>query len=562
MNNINLFKKVSLKGALVLIALVMAQPGCAQSTSSPVDGPDTTEETEEPAPAIEHTGQNPAIWADVPDPSVIRVGDAYYMSSTTMHFTPGVPIMKSEDLKNWKIVNYAYDMLGETDALLLKDGENAYGEGTWASSLKYHNQMFYLATFSYTTQETYIFRTDDIESGSWETFIIDEVYHDPSLFFENDQAFLVYGVDDIKIIELTADATAIKQGGVDQILIPNSKKVTGAEKFIVPAEGAHLQKINGRYYVSLISWPAGSMRTQLIYRAERLLGTYSGKIVLQDAGVAQGGLVDTPDGHWYGFLFKDHGSVGRMPVLVPLVWENGWPVMGEAPDPISTNAKQQGIPGVVSSDEFDGEAGPDQYNDETSILSGLSLVWQWNHNPDPDQWSLDERPGYLRLTNAELDTSWVDTRNTLTQRTFAPQCTGTVVMDTQNMKDGDYSGLGGLQGTNGFVGVKKEGGETHLVMMKETPEQQQEIETLPLEQNEVHLRIAFNFENLTDKAHFFYSLDGESWQRIGEPLQMEYTLDHFVGYRYALFNYATRETGGSVDFDYFRIKPGLFTTNN
>ncbi len=552
--------KISLKGMLVLIALIIAQIGCAQSTSSPIDGPDANEDID----TVTKGAQNPVVWADVPDPSIIRVRDTYYMSSTTMHFNPGVPIMKSHDLVNWEIVNYAYDTLADSDAFLLQNGQDAYGEGTWASSLRYHDEMFYLVTFSNTTQKTYVFRTGDIESGSWETFTIDRLFHDPSLIFDDGRAFLVYGVDDIRIVELTADATAVKPSGVDRVLIPDSKKIAGDE-FYVPAEGAHIKKINDYYYVSLISWPAGDGRTQLTYRSDSLLGEYTGRVSLQDAGIAQGGLIDTPEGDWYGFLFQDHGSVGRIPQLVPVHWKNEWPVFGidgKVPEQLDIQAEDNDPAGIVASDEFDGEAGPAQYNDETGALNGLSLVWQWNHNPDPEHWSLEERPGYLRLTNAELDTSWVDTRNTLTQRTFGPQCTGTISMDTQHMKDGDYAGLGALQGTNGFVGVKKEDGETHLVMMKETPEEQEEIETLPLEQDQVHLRIAFDFEDMTDQAYFYYSRDGESWHQIGDMLQMQYTLNHFVGYRFALFNYATKATWGSVDFDYFRIEPGLSSTSN
>ncbi len=94
---------------------------------------------------------NPIIWADVPDCAVIRVGDTYYMSSTTMHLSPGLPIMKSKDLVNWRIVSYAYDTLGDNDALTLQNGKNAYGAGSWASSLRYHNGTFYVSTFSSTT---------------------------------------------------------------------------------------------------------------------------------------------------------------------------------------------------------------------------------------------------------------------------------------------------------------------------------------------------------------------------------------------------------------------------
>ena len=113
---------------------------------------------------------NPIIFADVPDMSIVRVGDSYYMSSTTMHMAPGVPVMKSKDLVNWQIVNYAYDVLDTVDALTLKNGKNAYGKGTWASSIRYHNDTFYVSTFAQTTGKTYVYSTKDIEKGPWKTF--------------------------------------------------------------------------------------------------------------------------------------------------------------------------------------------------------------------------------------------------------------------------------------------------------------------------------------------------------------------------------------------------------
>jgi beta-xylosidase len=108
---------------------------------------------------------NPIIWADVPDRAVIRVGDTYYMSSTTMHMSPGLPIMKSADLVNWELIGYSYDTLEDNDSLTLQNGKKAYGAGSWASSLRYHNGTFYVSTFSSTTGRTHIYTTRDIEKG-------------------------------------------------------------------------------------------------------------------------------------------------------------------------------------------------------------------------------------------------------------------------------------------------------------------------------------------------------------------------------------------------------------
>lgn len=503
--------------------------------------------------------QNPIIWADVPDVSVIRVEDAYYMSSTTMHVNPGVPIMKSVDLVNWEMVNYAYDILADNDVLALRNGESAYGKGSWASSLRYHEGIFYLVTFSYSTSKTHIYQTDDIENGKWDSYTLNTMCHDPSLLFDDNGVYLIYGIDDIRILELTEDATAIKPGGIDQILIPKASQIAGTT-FYVSAEGSHIHKIDNKYYVCLISWPAGSMRTELIYRADSLTGTYEGKIALKDDGIAQGGLVDTPDGNWYGVLFQDHASVGRIPYLVPVTWEDGWPVFGvngQVPDELDIPVVNDAIPKIVASDEFNWSPGD-------SITDGfdLPLVWQWNHNPDNEHWSVTERPGFLRLTNARIDSGFLYTQNTLTQRTFGPECSGKVAMDVSNMKNGDVAGLGALQANFGFVGVKMSDSLKSIVMVKGSSNIGDEVETIPLTQDSIFLRIACDFYNKKDKAYFYYSLDGSEWNEIGTTLKMSYTMPHFMGYRFALFNYATAEVGGSVDFDFFRVSNSLTETSS
>ena len=132
------------------------------------------------------SASNPIIWADVPDMAMIRVGDTYYMSSTTMHMSPGLPIMKSKDLVNWQLVSYAYDILDDVDELNLSNGKSAYGRGSWASSLRYHNGTFYATTFAQTTGKTYIYSTKHIEKGPWKVTSFKPMLHDHSLFFDED----------------------------------------------------------------------------------------------------------------------------------------------------------------------------------------------------------------------------------------------------------------------------------------------------------------------------------------------------------------------------------------
>ncbi|MBW8323230.1 MAG: glycoside hydrolase 43 family protein [Prolixibacteraceae bacterium] len=491
------------------------------------------------------SAQNPIIYADVPDISIIRVGDTFYMSSTTMHLSPGVPIMKSKDLVNWEMLNYAYDTLGEMDELSLINGKSNYGKGSWASSLRYHNGMYYIATYAQTTDKTYIFRTSDIEKGDWKMNEFKPGFHDCTLVFDNGHAYLITGGGKLNIVELNEDLTGVKEGGVNQVLIENAS--TPTEPNMLPAEGSQLFKHDGKYYLFNISWPRGGMRTVLVHRADNLLGPWEGRIALQDKGVAQGSIIDTPDGRWFAYLFQDHGSVGRIPFLVPMKWVDGWPVIGidgKVPDTLDLPASKGLIPGIVNNDEFK----------RKKREPALPLVWQWNHNPDNSLWSVTERKGFLRLKTGRIDSLFLKSRNTLTQRTFGPVCSGTTLLDASKMKEGDFAGLTVFQRKFGQVGVKIVNGQKQVFMVSNKTDNPTELQSIPLSQNKVYLKIDCDFRDKIDVATFFYSLDGLTWKPIGGELKMEYTLmEHFMGYRFGLFNYASKNPGGYADFDYFHI---------
>ena len=488
--------------------------------------------------------QNPIIFADVPDMSMIRVGDSYYMSSTTMHMAPGVPIMKSKDLVNWQIVNYAYGILEDVDALNLSSGKNSYGRGSWASSIRFHNGTFYVSTFAQTTGKTYIYSTRDIEKGPWKESSFSPGFHDNTMFFDDDgRVYLIYGNKRLTLVELNADLSGVKTGGINQILIENSSTPSGNDSGL--GEGSQLFKVNGKYYLFNITWPKGGMRTVVIHRSDRITGPWEGRLAFQDLGVAQGGLIDTPDGRWFAYLFRDFGSVGRIPYLVPVKWEEGWPVIGvngKVPEYLDLRASKGLIPGIVASDEFKRRKGE----------PALPLVWQWNHNPDNNLWSVYKHKGYLRLTTGRTDTILVTARNTLTQRTFGPQCFGSVCMDVSGMKEGDLAGLTLLQRKFGIAGVKYSNGTKSVVMINAQTGKPVEAESIPLNQNIIYLKAECDFRDKTDTAGFYYSLNGKSWIPIGTQLKMEYSMPHFMGYRFGLFNYSTKTPGGYVDFDWFR----------
>jgi beta-xylosidase len=497
--------------------------------------------------------QNPIIHADVPDMAMIRVGDTYYMASTTMHMAPGVPIMKSKDLVNWEMANYAYATLDEADELSLANGKSTYGRGSWAPSIRFHNGIYYVSTFSNTTEKTYVYTTNDIEHGPWKVASFKPKFHDHSLFFDDDgRVFMLYGGGKLTLVELLPDASEVKPGGIKQVVLENASAPAGTN-IGLNAEGSQLFKINDRYYLFNITWPKGGMRTVIVHRADKITGPYEGRVALQDKGVAQGGLIDTPQGDWYAYLFRDYGAVGRIPYLVPVTWRDGWPVLGidkKVPDALGKLPPGKGlIPGIVASDEFDRHAGE----------PALPLVWQWNHNPDNALWSASARAGFLRLTTGRIDSDFLLARNTLTQRTFGPECAGATGIDTAYMKDGDLAGLALLQKRYGFVGVKAENGTKYIVMVSAQTESPVELARIPLNQATVHFKAECDFRNRVDTARFYYSLEGKTWNAIGEPLKMAYTMPHFMGYRFGLFNYATKIAGGYVDFDYFRISDRLST---
>ena len=315
---------------------------------------------------------NPVIYADVPDMDIIRVNDTYYMVSTTMHLSPGCPIMKSKDLVNWEIVNYVYDILGDTDAMNLRNGESMYGNGQWAASLQYHNNKYYVAFNSNTTGHAYIYTTDDIENGSWTKTELANFYHDMALFFDGDTPYIVYGSGEIKYVELSEDLSGEKEGGKRGTLFSahsgaDAGKFDGGLSF----EGTHVMKKDGYYYVFNICWPSGKPRIEVCHRSKSFIGgTWETKEILNanfsnngtSGGVAQGGVIDTEDGRWYGFMFQDHGAIGRTPVLTDCTWIDGWPMLGKDGDGKTVEAEME-LPvegseskSLVKSDEFYNDA--------------------------------------------------------------------------------------------------------------------------------------------------------------------------------------------------------------
>ena len=481
------------------------------------------------------TFSNPVIFADVPDVDVIRVGKDYYMVSTTAHMSPGAPVMHSTDLVNWEIISYVFDTIDESPANNL-DGGSIYGRGQWAPSIRYNDGIFYV--FFGTGNKSYLYTSTD-PYGKWEKKLeLDEYLHDASLLFDTDgRIYIAYGVGNIRIVELKKDLSGIDKEGTDvQVINSNPPGLL---------EGTHFYKFNGMYYLTLIWWPAGGIRTQVCFRSEHVYGPYDDmRVILQDDlgypghGVAQGCLIDTDeDDNWYAILFQDHEAVGRVPVLMPCRWEYGWPVLGDENGkvphvmeyPLHDSGKRTAL---ASSDDFDSAT--------------LGLRWQWNHNPDNSKWSLTERPGYLRLRTGKTVNSIFDARNTLTQRTEGPACSGIVSMDLSNMLDGDRAGLAVFCSEPGTVSVVKEHGKKYIIMT----DRENEVSRIEFKGDRIYLRIDCIFGE--DNATFHYSEDDRNWVQIGGEFHMVFNVVHFTGNKFAIFYYAEENPGGYVDVDFFR----------
>ena len=507
--------------------------------------------------------QNPMLWADVPDPDVIRVGDTFYLVSTTMHLMPGAPIMKSKDLKNWETVGYIFDKLTDSPKYDMKEG-TVYGRGQWATSLKYHNGKFYALLApneAGAMGDTYIFSADKAE-GPWKILSRMRHFHDCSLFFDDDnRVYVIYGTGEM--MELKSDLSDVIEGTHQQIFQREED-----EKGLL--EGSRVIKHNGKYYLLMIShvYAPGRHRREVCYRADDIHGPWEKQVILESefggfSYEAQGTIVDTKDGDWYGIIFQDRGGVGRVLTLMPCRWINGWPMLGDengkVPDTVRALKNGEPKTGIVKSDDFEN--------------SKLGLHWQWNHNPIDNAWSLTERPGFLRLKTSRVVPNIYLAPNSLTQRMMGPTSSASVCIDLSHLKDGDCAGFAAFNSDSGLLTVKKKGKRLVLEMSEQKVElterekavtavEEKVIESVDLKQNKIWLRIDADFRPSTDNrfggkdlATFYYSLDGEQWTKIGSDYKMGFDWRRFfMGSKFTLFCYATKKTGGYADFDYFDFK--------
>jgi beta-xylosidase len=383
--------------------------------------------------------------------------------------------------------------------------------------------------------------TADKAEGPWEIKHLPRGFYDPGLFFDDDgKIYVAHGYSKISITEV--DSNLVAKG--EDVLVYTGDIRRGLE-------GTHVYKINDYYY--LYCTYGGVDGIQVALRSKNIYGPYEQKVVIRDTtrgvtfGIHQGALIKTQTGEWWTMLFVDSGPFGRFPSLQPVTWVDDWPMVGVDGKGVVTYkkpdvGKEYPIKTFQTSDEFEN--------------AKLGMQWGWNHNPDPSKWSLTQNPGSLRLETVKVVENLTEARNTLTQRMFAYYSdtiatVGTTKMDFSNMKEGDIAGLAVFQDPYAYIAVKQYNGSKQLIMVNNG----ETIASVPLEGKTVYLRTMAS--NSTKKASFEYSLDNKTFTSLGNELSMRFNLSVFTGNKFCLFNYATKETGGYVDFDWFRVMPNV-----
>jgi beta-xylosidase len=485
------------------------------------------------------TYTNPPLYADFPDPDIIRVKDDFYMVSTTFVNSPGLAVLHSKDLVNWSTIGNVIDRLQGHPGYDMSGGP-LYRNGVFAPSIRYRNGTFYVAVQpNGTGQGLQIYHTQD-PAGEWQLNQLSSGGFDPGLFFDDDGTpYVIHGgawQNNITIRQLTPNLDGF--AGANQVIHTHSPGL----------EGVHAVK-RGDYYYLFHSAP--SQLAMYMSRSTSLFGGWETMRVIDDSSGSghQGGIVQLPNGDWYGFAMLDSGPIGRVTNISPITWENDWPVWGNdnvIPDQATKPIQGQPIIVHPRSTGFDDLTLPPDY--------------RWNHNPDDSRWSLTERAGYLRLKPTVAPDFW-NARNTLTYKGFGPTSEAVVEMDISNLQGGDVAGLGMLGKGLATLQVKRiAAGQSQLVLSTGTatansgPTSEQATATLGAA-NTVYLLLRMDF--IQNQGQTAYSLDGLNWNRIGNsfPLLWDWATGTFQGEQYAVFNYNAASSNGYVDINRITFVP-------
>lgn len=504
------------------------------------------------------TYKNPILHSDYSDPDVTRAGDDYYMTASSFNAAPGLPILHSKDMVNWKLINYA---LPEQVPVEHFDTPQ-HGNGVWAPSIRYHNNEFYIY-WGDPDFGIYMVKTKD-PAGKWEDPVL--VYEakgaiDPCpLWDDNGKAYLSLawagsraGVKSIlTMFEMSPDGTAVLDRG---------RHVFDGHEDHPTVEGTKMYKRNGYYYIFA---PAGGVATgwQLILRSKNIYGPYEEKIVLEQGKTAingphQGAWVETPTGEDWFYHFQDVDAYGRIVHLQPMSWKNDWPVMGKDHDgngigePVMTHkkpnvGKQYPIVTPAETDNFDGD--------------DLGLQWQWNANPKVLWYAKLPGNDYLRLfsikTPEEAKNLW-GVPNLAVQKFPAPEFTVNtkITLVPEDAEQQRKAGLIVMGRDYATTTITQKDGVFYLQQTQainaDNGAEEVVNEEKKVKSNAVYLKVEVVAPDAM--CQFSYSENGKSFKKIGKPFKAR--VGKWIGAKVGLFSISTPDAkrGGYADVDYFKI---------
>ena len=516
------------------------------------------------------TYTNPLFYDEFSDPDIIRVGEDYYLAGTTMHSVPGLVVLHSKDLVNWEFSSYCFDRFDDSDDFNLRNGKEAYGQGIWAPAIRYHNGKFYI--FSNINGHGLQVYISDSAKGPWKHHQIKGDIYDLSVLFDDDgKIYAIHKYGNVTVTELKPDLSGPVEGS-SKVVIPEGNAM---------GEGHHIYKINGMYYILSADYsPMGRMqcaRSKSIWGpyetcviSERESFGYSAAWTVNNVGLGrpvpedgfkfknnkpsdetlicstihQGGIVQAPDGKWWGVSMQDFNAVGRTVCLSPVTWVDGWPYFG-----LEKNLGRSPRTWFKPNDVI---KTPVATYDRCDDFSGKTFkpIWQWNHNPNDKMWSLNrERKGWLRLHSMPAkQLLWA--KNSLTQRAIGPVSYTSVKLDASKLKAGDEAGLGAINMPYASLGVVKT--DKGLALRCYDQNTNKEV-VKPLDKRVVWLRLWGDYDK--SQLQYSYSLDGKNWENIGEQMISPYQLKTFQGVRVALYAFNKKNVNGGVaDFDNFKVE--------
>ncbi|REE82116.1 beta-xylosidase [Lutibacter oceani] len=504
------------------------------------------------------TYKNPILYADYSDPDVVRIEDDYYMTASSFNATPGLPILHSKDMVNWKLINHALKQQVPIETFKTPQ----HGNGVWAPSIRYHNNEIYIY-WGDPDFGIYMVKTKD-PYGNWDSPILvmeGKGLIDPSpLWDANGDAYLVHayagsraGVKSLLTVnKMNSEGTKVIDSGI-HVFDGHGNNDT--------VEGAKFYKRNGYYYIFA---PAGGVATgwQLVLRSKKIYGPYEEKVVLEQGsttinGPHQGAWVDTPNGESWFYHFQDIEAYGRIVHLQPMVWKNDWPVMGQDFD-----GNGIGEPVFSHKKPYVGKTYPIVTPTETDNFEGfnIGLQWQWNANPNV-LWHA-KLPGnnYLRLFSIksveDSENLWM-VPNLLLQKFPAPNFTALTKISifSEEAKSGktagliimgmDYATLSISHDENGYF-IKQTEAINAINGAEEIVNK-----TKRLKSNTAYFKVEVSAPDAI--CQFSYSETGKNFQKIGKPFKAQ--PGKWIGAKVGLFSVSTQEAkrGGYADVDYFKI---------